>query len=68
MVKIVSFMRWGIMSWVGTGIGKPRNVESKMDMMGMARSRLDGCGFNSFHSSFVVNSRVSDARKRVHSA
>jgi len=28
----------------------------------------DGCGFNSFQSSFVVNSMVSDARKRAHSA
>jgi len=65
--KIVRFMRWGIMSGGGTGIGKPRNVESKMDMIGMAKSRLDGCGFNSFQSSFVVKSRVSDVRKRVHS-
>lgn len=65
--KIVRFMRWGIMSSGGTGIGKPRNVESKIDIMGMAKSRFDGCGFNSFQSSFVVNSRVSDARKRVHS-
>lgn len=55
------------MSSGGTGMGKPRNVDSKMDMMGMARSRLDGCGLNSFQSSFVTNSMISDARKMVHS-
>ena len=67
MVKIVKFMRWGITSCVGADMGKPRNMGLKIVMMGMAKSRWDGCGLNSFHISFVANSKVSDVKKRVHS-
>jgi len=66
-VKIVMWMRWGMMSAVGTASGKLRKVGRKAVVVGMNNSRFVRWGFSIIHASFVLNISVRDARKMIHS-
>ena len=67
MVKIVRYVRWGMISAGGTYSRKLRTVGSRTVRVGMDRSRFDRWGWKSVHASLVLSRIVKAVRKKVHS-
>lgn len=65
-VKMVINTVWGIRSSGGAGL-RSEKAEKNIAVIGMNRSRLDGCGFIKVWMSFVRNIRKMHIMKAVDS-
>jgi len=65
--KIARYMRWGVASCGGTGRGNLRKTDRKIAANGMHRVRFVGWGLKRVQTSFVLSSRVEEAKKTIHS-